>query len=399
MKRILVDAKGSLILVALTDENKLTDLLVSPSEGEGSLVGHIYAGTVKNILPGEFGFIDIGARKNAFLHLSDSKERGNLPDSGQLRLKRGQPILVQVLKDATNQKGAYVTTQISLPGKLMVLHQSPIPSVSVSKKIEDKRERARLKTLAQGLLPPGYGIVFRTDSQDKDSDELIREFSRLKETLDNILATWMFKRPPSLLFGRLEPIEKAVDELLKEDVEEIIVNTEPALSAVKALDNKRKLSLYQDELPLFDRYRISGQINEAMGRRVNFGGGYMIIEQTEACSVVDINSGSYLGEKNHESSALHLNLSAIVPLCRQLRLRNLSGIIIVDFIDMKLDENRRTLKSALMAELKKDRIPATLADDAALGLYLITRKKTREPLGALLTKTCHLCGGTGKLMR
>ena len=382
MKQIIIDDSGKISRTALLEEGKLVEIIVDDASDE-SLVGNIYAGLVKSILPSQFAFVDIGLAKNAFVYLSDNREVG-LYKNGKLTIKPGKTLLVQVLKDPAGTKGAYVTSRLSFTGRYLVVAdgQGANMPVGISKKIEDSDERDRLKSIFRNL---GNEVIVRTNAADVEQDILLSEYN---ESVGNFkkIEQWQNVRPPALLHKEADGLRKAVQDLHSADVEEIVVNTTSAYEQVVSfLSNvsgaNTAMKLYDGEIPIFDMYAIERQIEKAMNKRVWLkSGGFIVIERTEACMVIDVNSGKFSGKKNHEETMLQVNIEAAGAIAEQLRLRNLSGIIIIDFIDMKDPKNIKLLTDYLIEQTKKDRISVSVIGMTELGLMQLTRKKNRKPM-------------------
>ena len=383
------------------DQKGLVELLVD-QKCSGSLVGNVYTGIVKNILPSQFAFVDIGESRNGFLFLNDRKEsmlyeqkKDQENGPGKLLLKCGQSLLVQVQRDETGEKGVNLTTQINFTGRFCVLIVTgrDIAGVSVSKKITDQEERKRLRQAALSLLPPGYEAIMRTNSQGRTSDEITAELSALLAQAQDMQSRWPYVKAPAPLSIQNEGIVSHLRDLYNESVQQVLLNDKEAYAQAKAAvadyfpGAANRIQLYEQTMPLFDAFGIEKQITQALHKKVWLdSGGFLYIEQTEACAVIDVNSGKYLGKKDHEQSALRLNIEACHTIARQIRLRNLSGIIIIDFIDMKAEESKAALIDAFRKALSADRISAHVVGMTALGLMEMTRKRTREPLIASLGK-------------
>jgi len=390
MKKILIDYTADFTYAALTEDGELLELVAEPT-GRPSKVGNIYAGLVQAILPSRFAFIDIGEDRNAFLTLDDAKEAG-------VNLKNGSHVLVQVTKDAAGEKGAAVTTQLSFATGNMVVYKAENGRTGVSHKIEDSAERARLKEAAAGFKPKDYGMILRTDCMGMEAGALAAEFLELSALSEKIYREGNFAKPPSVVLA--ETAERKILNGFK-NFDKVIINRESARAEVSlALKNMgyEILEVREGE-PLLSEFEA--QIERALAKKLWMkSGGFIIIEQTEACAVIDVNSGKFSGggaERTQQSAALKINLEACVEIAKQIRLRNLSGMIIVDFIDLREAEDKARLKSAFAAELKKDSASVNLVGMTELGLMQLTRKRTRPPLAECLTRECPACGGSGRV--
>jgi len=361
MKRLLIDRQGDTTRIACMTDNKLTEIIIESA----SAVGHIINGVVKNILPSRFVFIDIGLEKNAFM---------NLPHN--LTLKPGQYIPVQVRKDATANKGASVSEILQFKGRLAMLYKSNKREIGVSSKITYKPERKRLLKLASDLLPEDYSCILRTQSNNASDKALKEEFLQLIELCN---ATEK-KAQHSPAYELLYKEDLILNDLLTDDLNEIITSE----------DNKN----------LFEEYDVERQIKKALQRNVWLPcGGFVTFDQVEACVVVDVNSGKFSGKKDYRETVLKVNLEAAQIIAEQITLRNLSGMIIIDFIDMSEDSDKQTLLTFLGQELKKSRIPADIVGMTSLGLVQLTRRKGREPLSKLLQQSCPHCNGSGRILK
>ena len=390
MRKILIDCGEERVRTALLENGKLTEIIID-DQNHASLAGRVYLGLVKEILACKFAFVDIGLKQNTFLQLSDNREQG-------LTIKKGQKLLVQVLKDSIGEKGPVVTSMLSVTGKSLVVfrlnNREGKSLLGISKKIEDQKERERLKNIAGEITPIGYGIILRTSSRDKGREELQSELELLTYKLEDIVQRGQYMLPPALVHKENGLFSAALKELLSEDVEEIIVNQPQALEEAKIISDEyfRKgpcpVTYYEGAWPLFNQYGLEAQIAKALNKNIWLpSGGTITIEQTEACVVIDVNSGKFSGYKDHEKSVSKTNKEAAVEIFRQLRIRNLSGIIIIDFIKMKTEEEKEELLELLRQEAKKDRLAVTVAGMTNLGLVELTRKKTRETLSKILSNS------------
>jgi ribonuclease G len=352
-------------------------------------------GIVKNILPGQFVFIDIGAEKNAFMNIAHGHS-----------FSLGSPILVQVRKDSFGSKGPCVTEQLVVSGRLAIIYKSPGVDCGVSRKITEKRERARLRKIALETLPAGYGVIMRTNSARRDEAEITEELAKLVTLHTRITDRARYAKPPITLHEQ-NPL---LNDLLSDDIAELWVNDaaryEEVRRAVQAAapELAERVLFYRatetDQRSLFDAYGVESQILRALQKRVWLPcGGFVTFEQTEACVVVDVNTGKFSDGKNARSTVLRTNMEAAACVAAQLPLRNLSGMIIVDFIDMRMEEDKVKLSAFFAEELTKDRIPTYIVGMTELGLMQLTRKKMRPPLASLLELECPRCLGSGRIRR
>lgn len=399
MKRILVHFSGDTVQTALVEDGRLVEIIADKEDG-GSIVGNIYAGVVKNIVAGPFAFVDVGLEKNAFLHLSDPKESG-LYDGERLTLKAGQTILVQVTKEQAGEKGPAVTTQLSFPGKYMVLLAGKDGEACVSKKIEARGERARLKEMARRLLDDaradgageGLGLILRTGCQGIDAsecwDELHSEFMELLALYNKVTHTGLYAKPPANLHKGGRALEKHLAAFLSRDVDAIIVDRESRLEEARRASSDAGWEVavepHRGQLPLFAEHGVTSQLEKALAKKVWLkSGGFIVIEQTEACVAIDVNTGKCTGARDQREAAARTNREAALEIARQLQLRNLSGMIVIDFIGMKDENEEENLVAALAEAVKADRIAVNVLGAAYLGVIMLTRKKVREPLARQL---------------
>src|SRR5512140_2184719 len=391
MKReILINANPRETRVAIVEDDQLVELLVDRPESRRS-VGDIYLGKVEAVLPGiQAAFVDIGAEKSAFLHASDlveadedelddeqngddaaeapngGKERetgrrgGKLPAIQEL-LKRGQTILVQVSKEPIGTKGPRVTAQVSIPGRFLVYMPTASPKVGVSRKIESREERLRLRAMVQKILPKDVGgVIVRTVGEEVTEDHFKRELDALLKLWKKINKKKAFVRPPSLIQRETSLTRGIIRDLFSAKVDHLWVDAKELYNEIHAyLDQvgpelKERVTLYKDETPLFDKFDVESEIRDLFKRRVELPtGGYLIIEPTEALVSIDVNTGRYTGKKDPEKTILKTNVEAAREIGRQLRLRDVGGIIVCDFIDMEASENRNKVLQELRQILSR----------------------------------------------
>lgn len=397
MKRILLDITPHQRRVAFVQDGQLIELLYGHKE-QDSIVGNIYTARVENVLQGmKAAFLDIGEEKNAYYYYGSNdaaleKARKPVP---------GSEVLVQVEKPGTALKGPVVTTKLSFPGKFLVLIPGENGTVGISRKITDSAERARIHALVKRDLPANYGAVVRTDAVGKTEDDFQQEILRLLEVSENVLQSGKYRKAPSLLYRELDPVFKTVRDLWGGGVDEVVVNDAAAYEELRQMQQLygltgSKLIFYDKPVPLFGEYHIESQTEKAFLKKVWLkSGGFLVIEQTEACVVIDVNTGKYTGKKDLEATFLRTNLEAAAEIARQLRLRNLSGLIIVDFIDLKEDSHKAQLHQALKDAVMKDRVKTVVVGMTELGLMQLTRKKTGPSLRQVMTCDCPCCDGTG----
>lgn len=403
IKDVLIDIKSDEIRLAIMEDSEVSEIRIEKSEIK-SLVGNIYRGKVERVLTGmQSAFVDIGLDKNAFLSIKDLLPRDcdylndtqeTFPDISGL-LRQGNEISVQVIKDASGEKGPRVTTNISIPGRYAVL--MPGSNVcGISKKIEDREEQIRLKEIAAESRPENCGLILRTAAQEADASQISEDIENLLTIWSNIMQAEEKGRVPRLLYSETGILTQAVREHLTPDINKFIVNDldsyEKIISVLgyEAPDLKTRVELYTKDYEMFEYYHVQSALQEALSRKVWLkSGAYLIFDYTEALTVVDVNSGKYTGKTDLEETALSINLEAARKIASQIRLRNLSGIIIIDFIDMKQSEHRDQVVQALRNYVKNDRIKTTVLGMTRLGLVEMTRKKVKNPLSDFVTTYPH----------
>lgn len=396
IKDVLIDVGDKEIRLAIIEDGEAAEIRIEKNE-EKSLVGNIYRGKVVRILSGmQSAFVDIGLDKNAYLYVKDVlpakysedgeivTNAGNLPDISEL-LNQGREITVQVIKDAVGEKGPRVTTILSIPGRYTVfLPQGH--TIGISKRIDIPEERQRLKEIALSVKPYYGGLIVRTASENICEGLLIEDIDALSALWENIHEQENKGRVPRLLYGEQGIIGHAIREHLsmsnrfvvnhKETYEKIL-----SILSVEAPNLKERVEFYNKEYDMFEYYHVQSALKEALSRKVWLkSGGYLVFDYTEAMTVVDVNSGKFVGKTDMEETVYNINIEAANALVRQIRLRNLSGIIIVDFIDMQKKEHREQLIKHLREAVKADKIQTVVVGMTSLGLVEITRKKVRLPL-------------------
>ncbi|MGB9867820.1 MAG: Rne/Rng family ribonuclease [Bacillota bacterium] len=414
-KQILVSTAIDELRVALLENGSLVEFyLERPTQHR--LVGNIYKARVENVLPGmEAAFVDIGLDKNAFLYVEDAlppavsedldkSERPRARNISEL-LKPGQSIVAQVVKEAFGTKGARVSTHFTLPGRYLVLMPT-VDYVGVSRRIEDQAERERLRQLAESLERKGHGLIVRTVAEGKSQEDLASDLKFLLKLWDNIQKRAKNAKTPTLLYSNPGLLYRVVRDMLSPDTEELLVDSQREYLKLLEIVNmlcpelQYKLRLYVDRKEtLFDLYGVEEQVAQALARRVGLkSGGYIVIDRCEALTAIDVNTGRYVGKKSLSETVFQTNLEAADEIARQIRLRDIGGIIIVDFIDMDKEEQRQTVLERLKEKLRLDRTPTTVLGFTELGLLQLTRKKTGVELWTALQQPCPYCKGTGKVL-
>ena len=403
MKRILIDVHPGSTKVCIVKDNLLEEFWVE-RKSINKLVGNIYKGKVMNVLPGmQAAFVNIGLERNAFLYAGDIVIDGEkLEGAEQLKinLRAGDSVLCQVEKDQFGTKGARITTNITLPGRVLV-YMPQIDYVGVSHKITDEKTKERLVKLAEEIKPEGCGVILRTQAQFCDEDELRAEMKELVSLWEKIKEDTLKKPAGTLVYKEQDLAIRAVRDMLA-DVDEVVINDEKLYKEFKkSFPYVEKLrpdifKFYNGAKDLLQNYELSEQIDALLKRKVVLkNGAYLIIDRTEALTVIDVNTGKFVGNKNLEETVFETNKIAAVEIARQLRLRNIGGIVVIDFIDMEEPEHREKVLEVLGKELEKDRVKTSLVGLTALGLVELTRKKTRSMIETVMLQPCPYCNGDG----
>ena len=412
---ILINWSPQETRVAIVENGALQELHVERTLERG-LVGNVYLGKVVRVLPGmQSAFIDIGLERAAFLHVADVWHRqpdGEPPSMArstqpQIPIEKqvfeGQALTVQVIKDPIGTKGARLSTQISIAGRMLVFLPQD-DHVGVSQKIPQHQRdelRARLQRLAG---TQGGGFILRTNGEDASDLELSEDIGYLQRAWSRIKDASVRLPPLSLLHQDLNLLQRVLRDLVGESTQTIKVDSREQFEALKAFGLEfmpaasTKLQHYKGERPIFDLYAIDEEIAKALGRRVDLkSGGYLIVDQTEALTTVDVNTGGFVGARNFDDTIFKTNLEAAQAIARQLRLRNLGGIIIVDFIDMVREDHRESVLAEFRKQLVRDRVKTMAGGFSQLGLVEMTRKRTRESLAHMLCEPCPVCEGKGSV--
>ncbi|NOZ61486.1 MAG: Rne/Rng family ribonuclease [Calditrichaeota bacterium] len=416
-KEILINAAIGEKRIAILENGRLAELFVEMPDNE-RMVGDIYLGKVVNVVRGmRAAFIDIGLKQDAFLHFSDIGESfstvSSMIDPGEeghitqalapedIRVR--QQILVQIIKEPISTKGARLTTQISIPGRFLVL----VPNskfIGVSKKIDSARERKRLRKIAREIRPEGFGLIVRTVADGRDKMVLEKDVENLKKTWKRIQAKIKKNKPPLLVYKDMGMTSSVIRDLFTRDMTRLIVDDRKLYRKIVtylkdvAHEMAGLVEFYDRTTPIFDHYKIEDEIQNSLSRKVELkSGGSIIIDQTEALCAIDVNSGRFIGKKTQEQNTLKINLEAAKEIARQLRLRDLGGIIVIDFIDMREGKNKKRLHDELKSELKKDRAQANILPLSDFGLIEMTRERIRPSIMYAFSETCPTCGGLGRI--
>jgi len=411
-KKLIVNCDSREIRVGLMEDKRLVEMYIERPENQ-RVVGNIYKGRVSNVLPGmQAAFVDIGLEKNAFLYVSEAIpsdtaiEYDRISEQVQIKdiLNQGQELMVQVIKEPFGSKGARVSTNLNIPGRFLVLMPSS-KFIGISKKVESETVRERLKGWAEKLLQEyGVGMIVRTVAKDADFEQLKKDYQFLIGVWESVKSNALKFKTPGLIHRDLEILPRIIRDILNDEIDEIVIDTyEEYMSMSKNIDKispnfKTKITYFKDPVPIFDHFQIEEHLLKALRNKVWLNnGGYLIIDRTEALTVIDVNTGKYVGQRNLEDTVVDTNIEAAKEVAYQLRLRNLSGIIIVDFIDMHIVDNQLKVLQVLEQELKRDSNKTHLLGITKLGLVEITRKKIRKSLYETLYETCPTCNGIGSI--
>ncbi len=448
IKEIIINSSTTQTRVAITEDGNLVDFFVDYPENR-RMVGDIYLGKVARVLPGiKAAFIDIGMKHDAFLHFSDigartqqfqdmlgdedsdvddeadSDEEGDASARSNIQAKpakeavkevaeenaipklhKGQEILIQITKEPVNNKGVRVTSSVSLPGRFCVL--LPFDNkIGVSKKISDFKERRRLRHIARGILPEKFGLIIRTVARNQSEESLREDLKNLLKTWEDIQNTIKTEEPPALIYQDLNTTSSVIRDLFTTDISKVFIDSKKLYKQIKNYVQlvqpalAEKIEPFKSSNSIFDAFKIEEQIKTLMGRRVPMpSGGYLIIDHTEAMVVIDVNSGRYAKSKEQEQNSLKTDLEAAREVARQLRLRDIGGIIVVDFIDLEDEKNRKKIYDELRKEFRKDRAKVSVLQMSDFGLVQITRQRIRQNIMQTMKEVCPYCLGTGMLTK
>lgn len=415
-EEILINVTPVETRVALVENGMLQEAYIERTSRKG-IVGNIYKGKVARVLPGmEAAFVDIGLERAAFIHASDvvsgpsNEEEGEgprqVPDIRSL-LREGQSLVVQVTKDPIGTKGARLTTQLSIPSRFLVFMPG-VTHIGVSQRIEDEDERARLRSLVEqaaaedGVASGGY--IIRTAAEGASDEDVIADMAYLHRVSRSVQERMEHAGAPSVVYKDLPLFIRTVRDLIRPQTEKIRIDSRESYERVMEFVREfvtefaDRVEYYPGERPVFDLYSVEDEIQKALSRKVQLkSGGYVIIDQTEAMTTIDINTGAFVGHRNLEETIFKTNLEAARAISRQLRLRNLGGIIIIDFIDMADPEHQRQVHRMLEKMLERDHAKTKITGVSELGLVEMTRKRTIESLGQILCEPCPICDGRGFL--
>lgn len=418
---ILINATSYEVRLALVEDGNLSEFHMQRPREKG-LMGNVYKGKVVRVLPGmQAAFVDIGLERTGFLYVDDvcyanetDDHSSCITDCSSVNVKgqglhiedvitEGQDLLVQVSKDPIGTKGARLTCHITLPCRNLV-YIPQTDHIGISRKIEEEETRERLKALVEELRPSNTGFIVRTVARHATTEELQADMEFLMLLWDDIVEKADTLKAPSLVYEDLDITLRSIRDFFTMDVDNLVIDNKQAhqklLSHVKifAPQLAEKISLYQDSVPLFEAYNIEVEISRAIEKKVWLrSGGYIIIESTEALSVIDVNTGRFVGKSDLNETIFKTNMEAAIEIAYQLRLRNIGGIIIIDFIDMEDDDHRQRLFDAFTEAVKKDKSRINILKLSEFGLVQMTRKRNSENLHQLMCESCHYCAGEGMI--
>ncbi|HMQ69153.1 MAG TPA: Rne/Rng family ribonuclease [Ignavibacteria bacterium] len=429
-KVILINSVSEDVRIAITEDGKLAEFFLDTPDKERN-VGDIYLGKIGKVIPGiRAAFIDLGFQQDAFLHFSDigssldeyasiigddsdieeddedeeeetTQPNYNRSNNKNPNLERGQDIIVQITKEPVGNKGFRVTSKVSIPGRYLVL----IPfekKIGLSKKIYNPKEKRRLRNIVKSTLPKGFGIIIRTVAAGQDESLILDDLNTLIRTWNEIQSKLKTSKSPLILHKDVSTTSSVVRDLFKEDISKVVIDSKKIYRDIKSYvddtspEFSDKIELFTSDQPLFDVFNIEKQIEESLQRKVWLkNGGYIIIEPTEAMTVVDVNSGKYAKHRDQEVNSLNTNLESAKEIVRQIRLRDIGGIIVIDFIDLYDDKNRKRLFEEVKKEFKNDRAKSTILPVSEFGLVEITRQRVRQNIIHTVSDLCPMCRGTG----
>ncbi len=436
-KEIIINTTENGSRIAITEEGKLAELFVDSPDTERH-VGDIYLGRIAKVMPGiKAAFIDVGMKNDAFLHFSDIADTQESFDSligddvdadeddeenetekvisikpqapkskhrreeKRIHLVTGKEIIVQITKEPVGKKGVRVTSEVSLPGRFLVL--LPFSKlVGVSKRISSFKEKKRLRKLVRSILPAGYGVIIRTNAEGEDEKLLLNDLQSLIETWKEVEINIKDEKPPALIYKDVKATSGVMRDIFNDDMERVVVDSKKMFREIKTYVKQvapamlDKVEFYNKKEPIFDAFGVEKEISRSLTRKIWLkSGGYIIIDHAEAMTVVDVNSGRFAGKQAQELNSLKTNLESAREISRQIRLRDLGGIIAIDFIDMQDDKNKKKVFEEVKKELSRDRAKATIYPLTELCIMQITRQRIRQNVLQSFSESCPICGGSG----
>jgi ribonuclease G len=402
-KTIVVNITPEETRMAIFEEKELMEVSIERTKS-GHTVGNVYKGKTKNVLPGmQAAFIDIGQEKNAFLYIGDTLPPGAAEAIADTSLTVGKDVLVQIVKDAIGTKGPRATTHLTLPGRYVVLMPT-VDYIATSRRIASEEERIRLKKIVEQVRPEGVGVIVRTMAEGKSEEDLQKDIEYLYNLWKALSARAKRAASPILLYRDVDLVIRIARDYLSSDVEEFIMDNQEAYGRVCDLlkytspELLKSVKLYQGKEDIFSHYGLDEELNKVGQRSVSLkSGGYIVIDKTEALTVIDVNTGRFVGSTNLADTVFQTNLEAAAEIVRQIRLRDIGGIIIIDFIDMDKEEHKQAVVEALEEKFKRDRTKTNVVGFTGLGLVEITRKKARKNVEGVLYSECPCCEGRGRV--
>ncbi len=408
-QKIIVNYDPKETRVAVLEDGKPVELYVERPLRQ-RLGGNIYKGTVENVLPGmQAAFVSIGEERNAFLYVDDIPQ----PEDGSGKASRhpiqrlvhvGEVIMVQVMKESFGSKGARLTANITLPGRYLVFMPG-LSYVGVSRRIKSQEERDRLKTIVEGIKPSHAGVIIRTAAEGADAESLENDIQFLSGLWEKIQSAFQQEKSTALLHQDVALIYRIVRDLFNDKIGQFIIdNKQEYKKVLEILDYlsphlKKRVVHYRQKEPIFERYHIEEEIERSLNRMVWLkSGGYLVFDQTEALTVIDVNTGKYIGKNNLEQTIFKTNMETTGEVARQIRLRDIGGIIIIDFIDMNTEEHRQQVLEKLREHMSRDRTKSQVLGITNLGLVEIARKKVRQGIAAVMQQPCSYCQGKGRVL-
>jgi ribonuclease G len=410
---IIVDSSLRETRIAVLEDGQLVEYRV---EREQRVVGSVYKGIVQNVLPGmDAAFVDIGLERNAFLYVADILPEDGVPKANGYRrnelrarkikelIRPGQEMMVQVIKGPRGTKGARVSSRIALPGRFLVLTPEA-NHVKISRKIESRKERDRLKAIGTKIQPEGFGLIFRTECEGVTERQLKSDVDFLMDAWKKTLEAAKRQQAPCCVYQDTTLLYRTVRDLFGDQIDSLVIDDPDVFEKIHAVASKvaptlkPKIKLYDKDTPIFDQYNIDQQLDKLLGHRVQLNSGaYLVIDEMEALTAIDVNTGRLIGSTSLNETILRANMEAAEEVCRQLRLRDMGGIIVVDFIDMESAQHRKNLLDHFTKKLGKDRARTRVGKISSLGLVELTRKRTAESVTESTMDVCRVCQGRGRV--
>ena len=403
MKTILVNSMPEEVRMAIVAGGELQAIEMERAS-HSHLVGNLYRGRVQNVLPGmQAAFVDIGRKKNAFLYIGDGMPKEAQQAVRQQKIHIGQTLPVQIVKDAIGTKGPRATTHLTLPGRNVVLMPTAA-YIGISRRIESEEERARLHGIAERICPKDMGLIIRTVAAGKTEEALAADVRYLHRLWESIQARMKLGSAPSLLYRDADLAIRMVRDSFTDEIDEVIVDDRALYQRIVELveyaspELADRVKLHAERTPLFRKYHLEEELEKLGAREVELpSGGFIVIDKTEALTVIDVNTGRFVGKANLADTVYHTNLEAAAEILKQLRLRDIGGIIVVDFIDMEQSGQKEELLAYMREHVKSDPTKTNIVDITSLGLVEITRKKSRQNLESMIYSECPYCHGKGRV--